>query len=60
MSDNDDNMMMTLTLTLLVIMRMMIMGCREIIISLVSFKKIEIWFGLLLKRKTVQHFKKLV
>jgi len=27
------------------------------IISLVSFKKIEIWFGLVLKRKTVQHFK---
>jgi len=29
----------------------MIMGYQEIIISLVSFKKIEIWFGLVLKRK---------
>jgi hypothetical protein len=51
--------MTTLTLTLLEIVRIMITGCREIIFSLACSKKIEIWFGLVLKRKTVQHFKKL-
>jgi hypothetical protein len=50
--------MTTLTLTLLVIVKMMIMGCREIIISLASFKKIEIWLGLVLKRKKGTTFKK--
>jgi hypothetical protein len=53
-SENDNNGMSDL----LVIVRMMITGCWKIIISLASFKKIEIWFGLVLKRKTVQNFKK--
>jgi len=53
-SENGNNRMSGL----LVIVRMMITGYWEMIISLASFKKIEIWFGLVLKRKTVQHFKK--
>jgi hypothetical protein len=51
--------MTILTLTLLVIVRIMIMGCWDIIISLASSKEIEIRSSLVLKRKILPHFENL-